>query len=164
MQSLNHRRRSWEPSCSQPILDFLSTTDVGELVSALAEEDAQREESVWELRERREQEEERRTEAKELDGGGEEQPLFLPTPVFMASAEVEQNLGEAGGGPSILFRIYKPFQTTANANNNTNPYPSASLAKYAALPLALLASSITILHATISTTLHHLSCTGEIHT
>ena len=29
---------------------------------------------------------------------------------------------------SILFRIYKPFQTTANANNNTNPYPSASLA------------------------------------
>jgi hypothetical protein len=33
-----------------------------------------------------------------------------------------------GGGTSILFRIYEPLQTTANTNNNTNPYPSASLA------------------------------------
>jgi len=31
------------------------------------------------------------------------------------------------GKPSILFRVYKPVKTTANANN-TNPYPSSSLA------------------------------------
>ena len=42
-----------------------------------------------------------------------------------------------GGGASILFRVYEPLQTTANANNNTNPYPSASLA--VRLPMALLA-------------------------
>jgi len=35
---------------------------------------------------------------------------------------------KVGGETSILFRIYEPLQTTANANNNTNPYPSASLA------------------------------------
>jgi hypothetical protein len=45
--------------------------------------------SEWELRERREREEERRQEAEELGAGGEEQPLFLPTPAFMASAEEE---------------------------------------------------------------------------
>jgi len=61
--------------------------------------------------------------------------------------------GEGGGGASILFRVYKPFQTTANATNYTNPYPSASLC-YAALPLALLACSIAILHTTIPITLH----------
>jgi len=43
----------------------------------------------WERRERRrEREEERRVEAEEL-GAGEELPLFLPTPSFMASAEEE---------------------------------------------------------------------------
>jgi hypothetical protein len=66
------------------ILDFLFTTNVGE-----AEEDAQSEASEWELRERRESEEERRVEAEELGAGGGEQPLFLPTPSFMASAEEE---------------------------------------------------------------------------
>ena len=40
--------------------------------------------SGWEL-ERREREEEREAEAEEL-GAGEELPLFLPTPSFMASA------------------------------------------------------------------------------
>jgi hypothetical protein len=53
-----------------------------------AEEDAQSEASEWELRERREMEEERRAEAEEL-GGEVEEPLFLPTPTFVASAEEE---------------------------------------------------------------------------
>jgi len=44
--------------------------------------------SEWELREPREREEERRAEAEALGGGGEE-PLFLPTPSFMASADEE---------------------------------------------------------------------------
>ena len=52
------------------------------------EEDAQSEASEWELRERREREEERRAEAEGL-GAEVEEPLFLPTPAFMASAEEE---------------------------------------------------------------------------
>jgi hypothetical protein len=52
--------------CSQAVLDFLSTTDVGRLVPAPAEEDAQSEASEWEFQERREKEEERRQEAEEL--------------------------------------------------------------------------------------------------
>jgi hypothetical protein len=59
------------------------------VVPASAEEDAQGEASEWELWERREREEERRAEAKELGAGGEKPPLFLPTPSFMASAEEE---------------------------------------------------------------------------
>ena len=75
--------------CSRAVLDFLSTTDVGRRVPALAEEDAQSEASEGELRERREQrEEERRAEAEGL-GAEVEEPLFLPTPAFMASAEEE---------------------------------------------------------------------------
>ena len=58
-------------------------------VLALTEEDAQREASEWELWDRREREEERRQEAEGRDAGYEEQPLFLPTPSFMASAEEE---------------------------------------------------------------------------
>jgi len=72
------------------VLDFLSTTDAGRLVPAPAGGDAQSEASEWELRERQEREEERRREAEELGGGDEEQPLFLPTPSLMASAEEEQ--------------------------------------------------------------------------
>jgi hypothetical protein len=68
------------------VLDFLSTTDVGRLVPAPAEEDAQSEASDWELRERREREEERRAEAEGL-GAEVEEPLFLSTSAFMASAE-----------------------------------------------------------------------------
>jgi len=49
--------------------------------------------SEWELRERRVREEERWVEAVELGAGeelgGGEQPLFLPTPLFMASAGEE---------------------------------------------------------------------------
>ena len=79
--------------CSQAVLDSLSTTDVGRLVPA--EEDGGSEVSEWERRERRERrerEEERRAEAEELGavgelGAGEELPLFLPTPSFMASAD-----------------------------------------------------------------------------
>ena len=74
--------------CSRAVLDFLSTTDVGRLVPAPVEEDAQSEASEWELRKRREQEEERREEAEGL-GAEVEEPLFLPTPAFMASAEEE---------------------------------------------------------------------------
>ena len=57
-----------------------------------AEEDAESVASEWELRERREREEEREAEAEELGaagelGAGEEPPLFLPTPSFMASTD-----------------------------------------------------------------------------
>jgi hypothetical protein len=66
------------------------TTDVGRRVPGpVAEEDPQSEASEWELRERREREEERRAQAKELGVGGEELPLFLSTLSFMASAEEE---------------------------------------------------------------------------
>ena len=76
--------------CSQAVLEFLSTTDVGKRVPA--EEDAESEASKWELRERRKREEERRAEAEELSatgglGAGEKLPLFLPTPSFIASAD-----------------------------------------------------------------------------
>jgi hypothetical protein len=74
--------------CNKAVLDFLSTTDVGRLVPAPVEEDAQSEASVWELREKRGREEERRAKAEEL-GAEVEEPLFLPTPPFMASAEEE---------------------------------------------------------------------------
>jgi hypothetical protein len=74
-----------DPRCSQPVLDFLSTTDVGRRAPPPAE-DAESEVSEWELRERTEREEERRAEAEEL-GAEVEEPLFLPTPAFVASAE-----------------------------------------------------------------------------
>ena len=74
--------------CSRAVLDFLATTDVGRLVPAPAEEEAQSEVSEWELREREEREEERRADAERL-GAEAEEPLFLPTPAFMASAEEE---------------------------------------------------------------------------
>jgi len=68
------------------VLEFLANTDVGRLAPLPADEDVQSEASEWELRERREREEERRVEAEEL-GAEVEGPLFLPTPAFMASAE-----------------------------------------------------------------------------
>jgi hypothetical protein len=43
-----------DSSCSLAVLDFLSTTDVGRRVPALAEKPAQSETSEWELREREE--------------------------------------------------------------------------------------------------------------
>ena len=76
------------------MLDFLSSTDLGRLVPPLEESDAGREVSEWELRVRRVREEEREAEAEELGaagglGAGEELPLLLPTPSFMASADEE---------------------------------------------------------------------------
>src|ERR1700712_1722178 len=50
-----------DPRCSQAILDFLATTQVGRRVPKPEEEDdAQSEASEWELREREERDEERR--------------------------------------------------------------------------------------------------------
>jgi hypothetical protein len=43
----------------------------------------------WELRERRKSEKERRGEVQELDAGGEEERLFLPTRSLVASADEE---------------------------------------------------------------------------
>jgi ribonuclease HI len=77
-----------DEGCNRAILDFLYTTDVGRLVPAPDEGDAQSEASEWELRERREREEERAAEAERL-GAEVEEPLFLPTPAFMAFAEEE---------------------------------------------------------------------------
>jgi len=73
-------------TCGQAVLDFLSFTDVGRLVPAVEEDgDAGRDVPEWERREQ-----ERWTEelGAEEEMGGEE-PLFLPTPSFMASAEEE---------------------------------------------------------------------------
>jgi len=78
--------------CSQAVLDFLSSTDVGRLVPSEEEMDTGSEASEWELRERRDREEEREAAALGAEGelgGGAEPPLFLPTPSFMASAEEE---------------------------------------------------------------------------
>jgi len=70
--------------CSQAVLDFLSSTDVGKIVPAVeVEDDAGSEASEWELRERQERDE----EGREEELGGEGTPLFLPTPPCMASAE-----------------------------------------------------------------------------
>ena len=86
----------------------LSTTDVGRL--APAEKDAGSEVSEWE---RREREEERRAEAEELGatgelGAGEELPLFLPTPSFMASADENWGAGYDFLRSSFLFG-FLPF-------------------------------------------------------
>ena len=81
--------------CSQAVLDFLTSTEVGKILPAVVEEDgAGNEASEGELRERREREEERQAEAEALGaadglGAGEDSPLFLPTPSFMVSAEEE---------------------------------------------------------------------------
>jgi len=68
--------------CSQAVLAFLSTTDVGRLVPA--EEDVGSEVSEWGAQGA--QEAGGGTEAEEL-GAGEELLLPLPTPSFMASTE-----------------------------------------------------------------------------
>jgi len=79
--------------CSRAVLDFLSSTDVGKIVPAVeVEDDAGSEASEWELRERREQEEERKVEELGAEEGlvaGEGTLRFLATPPFMASAEKE---------------------------------------------------------------------------
>jgi len=73
--------------CSQAVLDFLTTTEVGKIVPAAEEdEDTGSEASEWELRERMEPEEERREEVEALGAG--EEPLFLPTPPFIVGVYV----------------------------------------------------------------------------
>jgi hypothetical protein len=72
--------------CSSTVLGFLATTNVGRQVPTPAKEEAQSETSQWELRERREREEEKRAEGEQL-GTEVEEPLFLPTPSFMASVK-----------------------------------------------------------------------------
>jgi len=67
--------------CSQAVLDFLSTTEVGRRAPGVEEEDAV---SVVSELEVREWLEEQGAGAEEQDAGGE-LPLFLPTPDFMAS-------------------------------------------------------------------------------
>ena len=76
------------------MLDFLAATDVGRLVPPVEEDGTGSQTSEWELRERREREEEQEVEVEELGaaegpGTGEELPLFLPRPFFMASAGEE---------------------------------------------------------------------------
>jgi hypothetical protein len=96
--------------CSQAVLDFLTSTDVGRLVPTPgAEEDAQSEASEWERRERREKEEERRVEAEELSAEVEELPLFLPTPAFMATAEEEWGGEEISFALSLVTLFSAPF-------------------------------------------------------
>jgi len=81
--------------CGWAVLGFLSSTDVGRLVPPLVEEGgAGSEVSEWELRERQELQEEREGETEALGcvddrGDGEDLPLFLPTPSFMAPAGEE---------------------------------------------------------------------------
>ena len=73
--------------------DFLTATDVGRLVHLWKKTapGARRQNGI---RERWEREEEREAEAEELgaaegSGGGQELPLFLPTPSFISSAGEE---------------------------------------------------------------------------
>ena len=68
--------------CSQAVLDFLSSTDVGRLAPPLEEEDAVSAVSEMEMQ-----------EWMEVQGGRAEEPggaeAFLPMPDFMASAGTE---------------------------------------------------------------------------
>jgi len=68
--------------CSQAVLDFLPTADVGRRVPGVEEDDAVSAVSELEVREWLE---EQGAGAEEQDAGGE-LPLFLPTPDFMAAA------------------------------------------------------------------------------
>jgi len=62
-----------DPRCSQAILDFLASTQVGRRVPSPKEEeeDAQSEASEWELREREERDEEKAEGCGNGRGGGE---------------------------------------------------------------------------------------------
>jgi hypothetical protein len=90
--------------CSRAVLDFLSNTDVGRRgPNPVAEEDAQSEESEWELRERREREVERRVEAEELGAGDEEQTLFLPTLSLWRLQKRSRSRGRFSGCLCVCF-------------------------------------------------------------
>ena len=102
LKETKRRKSGWavrdlmaDERCGQAVLNFLSSTDVGRLVPPRKkEDDAASEVSEWELRERRERQEEWEGEAERPGAGdemseGEELPLFLPTPPFMAAAGEE---------------------------------------------------------------------------
>jgi len=72
--------------CSQAVIDFFSSTDVGGLVPA--EEDARSETSEWERRERRERGGERRG-LRSWVPEGRSHHCFSPRPPFMASVDEE---------------------------------------------------------------------------
>ena len=80
-----------EVECSQAVLDFLSSTEVGKIVPGESrDEDAESKASQWELRERTEREEEGMVEELGAEEQGEEEHgLFLPTLPFMYLAEPE---------------------------------------------------------------------------
>jgi len=71
--------------CVRPVLDFLSATDVGRLAPSTEEEDAVSAVSDLELQEWLEEQ----GAVAEGSGGEGEQPLFLPTPDYLASAGEE---------------------------------------------------------------------------
>ena len=71
--------------CVRPVLDFLSATDVGRLAPSTEEEDAVSAVSELELQEWLEEQ----GAVAEGSGGEGEQPLFLPTPDYLASAGEE---------------------------------------------------------------------------
>jgi len=109
------------------VLDFLSSTDVGRLVPPLEEEGhAGSEVSEWELRERRERQEEREAEAEARGvvddmGDGEELPLFLPTPSFVASAGEEEGTGHA-----FLFSLLLLISLGASTLSLDSPPPTGN--------------------------------------
>jgi len=88
--------------CSQAILDFLASTQVGRRApKPEEEEDAQSEASEWELREREERDEERRQREAEMGAGEEERLVFLPLPFSSVSTGNEdigdeERVGERG--------------------------------------------------------------------
>jgi len=84
--SVGAPRRSCETDgrCSQAVLDFLSTTDVGKRVPAEVEVDAVSAVSELEVQEWMQEQE---AGAEETGGAGT--PLFLPMPDFMATADTE---------------------------------------------------------------------------
>ena len=94
------------------MLDFLTSMEVGKTVPVV-DEDAGSEASEWELRERTEQEEERRAEVL---GTGEEPPLFLPTPPFMTSTG-----GSSGEVVFSLCHFLCHFPWCAVISSGTGP-------------------------------------------
>jgi len=83
-----------DPRCSQAILDFLASTQVGRRAPEPAEEedDARSETSEWELREREERDEERRQ--RDAAMGAEEERLLFFTPPFSSAATRNEELGD----------------------------------------------------------------------
>jgi len=75
-----------DPRCSQAILDFLATTQVGRRAPKPEEEDEddRSEASEWELREREEREEGRRRRDEALGAEAEERLEFFPLPFSYA--------------------------------------------------------------------------------